>query len=436
MKSLASRHAALLLGTAAAALWAGSLPAAAGGFDIREQSAYYQGMSFAGSAAGGRLSSMFWNPAAAGDVGNGFTTESSYSLILPKADVTVESIGGGPVPPGLDPTTDMAQEALVPASYAAYRLNPNLVFALSINSQYGLGTSPDSKNELWAGQLWAQSSKVFSTNLTPTVAYQVSKEITVAAGVQVQYLELTRFKSATALAGPAPSSVIEGDDVGVGFTLGVEFKPAPGTTVGVGFRSSIQHNIEGSVAIPAAHVKSGVHADLDLPEKITASFRQELNDRFRLLGTVEWTNWSRLGDVPVVLDKPFLVLPAGVPVATLSFNWDDGWYFSLGGEYDYSDKLTLRAGVGYEISPIQSDTSRLIQLPDANRLWLSGGGSYRVGNLFGFGDTTVDFAYSHLFVENASFDRVPASSLAPPVHITGQVDASVDIISLGMTTKW
>ncbi|MQA67450.1 MAG: transporter, partial [Alphaproteobacteria bacterium] len=37
--------------------------ALAGGFAIREQSVYGQGASFAGIAAGGALSGMFWNPA-------------------------------------------------------------------------------------------------------------------------------------------------------------------------------------------------------------------------------------------------------------------------------------------------------------------------------------------------------------------------------------
>jgi len=36
----------------------------AGAFALREQSAYGQGSSFAGIAAGGALSSMYWNPAA------------------------------------------------------------------------------------------------------------------------------------------------------------------------------------------------------------------------------------------------------------------------------------------------------------------------------------------------------------------------------------
>ena len=47
--------------------------ALAGGFGI-EQSAYYQGMSFAGAAAGGpSLASISWNPATAGFAGDGLT---------------------------------------------------------------------------------------------------------------------------------------------------------------------------------------------------------------------------------------------------------------------------------------------------------------------------------------------------------------------------
>jgi len=53
---------------AGAALCAGlvlSTSAHAGAFAVREQSSYYQGMSFAGAAAGDDISSMFWNSAAA-----------------------------------------------------------------------------------------------------------------------------------------------------------------------------------------------------------------------------------------------------------------------------------------------------------------------------------------------------------------------------------
>ena len=50
---------------ATTALAAGMQAAEAGGFAVREQSAYGQGSSFAGMAApGDSISAMFWNPAA------------------------------------------------------------------------------------------------------------------------------------------------------------------------------------------------------------------------------------------------------------------------------------------------------------------------------------------------------------------------------------
>ena len=57
---------ALLAAAASAAMLATAGAAVAGGLAVREQSTSSQGASFAGSAAGGDLSSMFWNPAAAG----------------------------------------------------------------------------------------------------------------------------------------------------------------------------------------------------------------------------------------------------------------------------------------------------------------------------------------------------------------------------------
>ena len=74
--------AALFTATALTAVVLGAADVRAGGFAIREQSAYGQGTSFAGIAAGGSLSAMFWNPATMTQ-NPGFSTESSMSLLFP-----------------------------------------------------------------------------------------------------------------------------------------------------------------------------------------------------------------------------------------------------------------------------------------------------------------------------------------------------------------
>jgi long-chain fatty acid transport protein len=392
----------------------------AGGFDVREQSALFQGMSFAGAAAGGTaLASMFWNPAAAGYARNGLTFDSSYSLIIPRADVTVESVS---VPwPALDNSVDVGRDAIVPASYMAYRFSSDLVFAMSINSQFGLGTKPD--NPVWAGDVLGRSSKLFSVNAAPTVAYQIAPGVQIGAGIQIQYLDLMHFKFAQRPGGP--SATLEGTDWGFGYTLGVNFNPAPGTSIGIGFRSSIEHDIEGTVrGTPAGLPQIG--ANLELPEKVTGSITQVIMPGVRLHGTVEWTNWSRLQEVPI----------EGFP-ASLEFGWEDGWYFALGGEYDYSETLTLRAGFGYEISPIQDPEARLVQLPDNDRYWLSAGATYAAGDLFGLlKDAKIDVAYTHIFVEDGEFIREPSSGVPPLPVFTGSVDAAVDILSVGLRSSF
>jgi long-chain fatty acid transport protein len=400
--------------------------ALAGGFEI-EQSAYFQGMSFAGVAAGGpSLASISWNPAAAAFAGSGLTMESSYSLVLPKDDLTVLNPGAQPPPPGAA-EVDVGRDTLVGASFAAWRLNDKTVLGLSINSPFGLGTKPDDSN--WAGKYVALTSKIFSLNATPAVSYEIVPGVAIGGGVQFQYFDVMQLKAAT----PLGTSNINGDDFGVGFMAGINFRPALGTSIGLGFRSSIDHKVEGDAGIIGTALKAPIEANIELPEKVTLSLRQAVSPTARLLGTVEWANWSRFGVIPIVLERPFDgFLPAGSAIANLDFKWRDGWLFALGGEYDWSRNLTLRAGVAYEVSPVDAATTRLVQVPDSNHTWTSIGASYKLSP-----NSSIDFAYSHLFYQDdAPFDRVAASVLLPPVHMLGEADVSVDVVSIGWKMQW
>ena len=116
--------------------------------------------------------------------------------------------------------------------------------------------------------------------------------------------------------------------------------------------------------------------------------------KLRVDGTFEWSNWSRFENLTVTGTTP-------VPLSlSLPFNWSDGYFVSAGAEYDIYPALTGRAGVGYEWSPVDSPEKRSPGLPDANRVWLSGGFSWQFTPT-----TTIDFAYTHLFVEDSSFNR-------------------------------
>ncbi|HEY7644367.1 MAG TPA: outer membrane protein transport protein, partial [Hyphomicrobiales bacterium] len=328
----------------AAAAGATATSANAGAFAVREQSAYYQGMSFAGSAVGDELSSMFWNSAAAA-AAPGMNTETHVTLVIPHAEI--EATGGALVDVfGLDRDSgSIGDPTAVPASYANYQVSDRLFLGLAINGQYGFTTKPE--NPDFAGTPIATTSKIFSINFNPTVAYKVSPELTIGVGAQIMYADLRlRSSNSEAITGTLTGGQIisggrttEADDVGFGATAGVMWKPLPGTTIGIGYRSAIELEGKGTctgfglsnlAAGPFGAeclVGVGVTADLTLPDMVTASIRQRVDERWTVLGTVEWTNWSRVGSEAEFKDSD------GNVVDVFPLGYDDGWFFSVGAEY-------------------------------------------------------------------------------------------------------
>ena len=419
-------------------LWAGAGPVSAGGFALREQSASSQGASFAGSAAGYDLSSMFWNPAAvAAKSGPGLHAESHYSVIMPRAQVDVETFNGLPaaVLPFGSESGDIASPALLGASYMSYQLNPQMYLGLGVNSPFGLTTEP--KNPSYLGSVLGRTSKLLTFNATPTLGYAVAPGVIVGVGAQIQYGD-GELKFATGLPNGVTTG-FEGDGFAFGGTAGILLQPAAGTSIGLGYRSQLTQSLEGTfytIGLPGgASLQTDAEVDVELPDIVTLSIRQAIVPNMRLLGTVEWSHWSRFEELrvvskgagPVISPVGPVLVPGGVSIAAIPANWEDGWFFSLGGEYDLPSFGTLRAGVAYEISPVDSPDKRLVGIPDNDRVWLSVGATVQLTPAM-----TADLAYTHIFIEDGDFTR---SSLAG-TPVTGSVEARTDILSVSLKTKW
>jgi long-chain fatty acid transport protein len=408
----------LLSAVALGALQAATaLPAFAGAFAIREQSAEGQGMSFAGVAAGGGgLASIFWNPAAMTDY-PGITGSFVGSGILPGGNIK-------PTPP--TPTiffgpsnTSLIGNGFVPASYGAYQFNDHLWFGIAENAPFGLQSKPGFQ---WAGQVYGQSARVFSFNVSPSAAYKVNDWISVAVGLQIEYFK-TRLTQSLGVLPTSPLATIDGDDTAVGYTAGVMLKPTAFTEVGFGFRSMVHESVGGSLTTPLAALP--VKANINLPETATVGIRQIINADWTVLGGFEWTNWSRLGIVPVTFN--------GLAVNAVPFKYKDGYTASLGVEYAWNSALTLRTGFAYEWSPIDL-SNREVLLPDSNRIWASVGATYHYSEKLSF-----DFGYSHGFVEKPRIQVVPGHPQFPAVGLPFFADvrhSRFDIVSAALTYRW
>lgn len=406
--------------------------AQAGGFGLREQSAYYQGTAFAGDAAGGAgLASMFWNPAAV-SFAPGLQVEGNVSYIAPHASVDVLR-ATGPITGanlGTYGVSDIVDNAAVPSTYITYGWD-RIAIGISVNAPFGLVTDAPCN---WSGRYYGCYSRIYDVNVQGNIAYKVTDWLTLGGGVSLNYMDArlsqAQINGVTTQGIAYGSGQVDGDDVGYGFSLGALFTLAPGTTLGVGYRSAIDLNLSGQVTLfnsaATAFQLLPANAGLSLPDQVTASFRSQLTPQWTALGTVEWTNWSKLQQLVVTSTA------TGSSVSVLDLGWRDGWFFSGGVEYQWDQRLALRGGLGYEISPV-TDEVRNPRLPDSNRIWLSVGATYNWTEQLSF-----DFAYTHIFGQSGS---IALSPLDPANALRGTLvaevnDAYVDIVSMGVRYKF
>lgn len=394
----------------------------AGAFALREQSTWFQGMSYAGNAtATDSLSSIFWNPATAVEH-DGLWGETTHTFVIPRATIdldsaTIDALGipitGVPYSSG-----DLGVNAWLPTVYGTWSVTDRIALGISVNGPWGLSTKPNTE---WAGQVYARSSKVFSTNATPMASFKVSEKLSIGVGWQIQYFQV-RLKSAEGVAPNAPTGELKGEDYNLGFgaTVGALYKPWEGTQIGIGYRSPIEHDLKGEF-ISGGDSSTPIRADVILPEIVTVSFQQELRENWRAYGTFEWTHWSRFGTFPIyTIDGQPFPQPRDLP-----FQFNDGYFVSLGTEYEFTSRFSGRFGVAYEWSPIDEE-NRTPRLPDSNRFWLSAGVSYNYAEWL-----SLDIGYSHIFPESGRVDIGPGHpQYNGAVSIDGPVNnANVDLIS-------
>jgi long-chain fatty acid transport protein len=426
------KHRIRILGTTAlVTLAVGTTQALAGGLTIREQSAWGEGSSYAGVAAGGSVSSMFWNPATTTQTGK-FALENSASMIFPQTTQT----GTNNLPAALrinDGIPNSGEPAFVGAAYTAMRLNDRLWLGFSLNSPFGLSVGFQNPN--WAGAFYGESSTLKTYNASPSVAYKITEWLSVGAGFQAQYAQ-ANLKTAVGLPlafspGNLNLAQLTGDGWGFGYTAGITVTPTAWTQIGLGYRSAIDQSINGSFTTNGFGGTPGpIATTVKLPDSVNLGVRQGLTPWLTLLGTAEWTNWRRIGTSFVTQGNGAPALaPSGNPI-TIPFQWKDGWFYSVGVEYVATPTWTFRGGVGFEQSPV-TDQVRIPLLPDNDRTWYSVGATNKVTNII-----SVDLAYSFVDVKNATVNVVPGNpSFNGLVTYTGTAKSSISIFSLGVKFK-
>lgn len=435
-----------LVGTRAAGIGIGTLAlagqAGATGFELREQSAVGQGAAFAGAAARNDDPSMvYFNPAAMSSL-PGLQGAAIGSAIFPTAEAKSgnatrnAALGGAPISGTVG--GDIGLDAFVPAMHTTLQLAPDWHVGLSVTSPWGLVTK---QAEDSIARYHALTSSLRTVNITPAVSWQVSPSLSLGAGLQIQYararlsngVDFGAIGTAQRLPGFVPGgrdgrATVTGDNTAVGFTLGAQWQPLANTRLGLAFRSAVFHALSGDagfqgvpspISLSPDFANTAARAKLVTPETVTLGVTQRLSERWSVLAGLEWTNWSRFRDLTVNFAN-------GRAPSVTEERWRDSIFASIGGEYRWTEALTLRAGFAYDQTPVRS-ADRTPRIPDNDRYWLSAGASYQLSR-----SITLSAAYTHIFAPDATVnlqDPGPNNTNLFRGNLTSNYNASVDILT-------
>lgn len=415
----------IALASAIALALAGQAHAA--GFALIEQSASGMGNAFAGAAAVAEDASTIWfNPAGMMQLPAGNQIVVGAHVIRAQADFTNEGSTDWLSAPLTGPDDDGGTTGFVPNFYWATELEPGVRFGVGVNAPFGLETK---YSDDWVGRYHAVRSDVKTLNINPSVAFAISPKVDFGLGLNIQYLEATLTNDfAYQVINPALSparSELAGDSISYGWNAGVLIDLAPHSRLGVSYRSTINHNVEGSVKFgaPSALTSLGAFqdgkatADVTLPESVSTSFVHDFNDQWRLLADWTWTRWSRFKELRFKF--PGNVSPSETVVDE---NWKDSSRFSLGVNWRVNDKWLLRAGTAYDNTPIPDAQHRTARIPGNDRKWLSLGFNWKASKTM-----SVDVGYAHLFVDKTPIENTESSP--DGATLKGSYDSAVDILS-------
>ena len=359
----------------------------AAGFQLSEQSAIQMGRAMAGAGiVGDDLSAVHYNPA-------GMTLLSGTRMQATGTWVAVN----------LDYEGDSGQSEngrlkgqIIPAGFITHQINDSLWAGLGLTVPYGMGTE---YGEGWEGKSRGTESMILTFDINPNLAWKVNEKLSVGGGVSLQYAKAElgsgRIVSEN---GHTINSNVKGDSWAWGWNVGVMFQPVETVRLGLAYRSNISHNADGHTTLNNVPVKTdhglvltNIRSDMEVriktPDTITFSATWEATDALRLSSTARWSKWSNFHS----LDVQNLDL-AGTQFSStvVENNWDDTWFFSVGADYKLNGQWTIRGGVAYDQGPVENQY-RMAVIPDTDRVWFSGGASYKyTDNLtFDFGATYI-----------------------------------------------
>ncbi len=250
-------------------------------------------MGGSGAAIPWDASAIFYNPGALSAMENP-QVYASMNAIMPRTRYISAPTGTAML--------DAKEQTFTP--YNVYFATPvgyktRFTAGFGIYTPFGTGISWDDN---WTGRYLVQEMRLNTTFFQPTLAFQVTDEISVGAGF-VYGIGNFEYRNAMPLLdvnGNEASRELTGRATGVGFNLGLHVKPTENVHFGITYRSQVNMKIRRGYArfsdipgtVSSSYLNTGFESTLPMPQVLTAGFGWDINEWVTLQLEANYTGWG------------------------------------------------------------------------------------------------------------------------------------------------
>lgn len=400
----------------------------ASGYNVGGQSISVMSTADASAAEAADAGTIFYNPAGLSYLNN---MQISGNVLLARpnaryydAQASYPAYAGGDPVSGNSSGKIADQWKMIPHAYFAYPINENITAGLGIYVPFGTSTEYDHQS---VNRYAINRTELQTLAINPSIAFKIHSQHSIGIGLIAQHADAKLRKYANfspALSRASGSRIpngladgfaeIDADDWGFGFNLGWMWDVNEQTRLGLSYRSSIKHTLKGqanwSLEGPAfanpfavAGVRAngyaaeeGVSGKIATPESISLHGMYQANPQLDLFANVTWTRHSRFNELDITFENKKTVVGGETEISRISPHWKDTWRIGLGGSYQISEPLQLRAGIAWDQAPIRDVEHRLVTMPDNDRFWLSLGAKYDLND-----KSSINLGYSYVTVKDS-----------------------------------
>ena len=385
----------------AVAAVAGALSAHAAGFAILEQSPRAMGRALAGITADiTDPNAQYFNPSAIAWFDHRELSVGCHWLKLTAQYKDTGSYDKYGVL-GREEGNSVGGWSRIPNVYYAQPIADNLVFGMSLSATSGTKTE---HNRYWVGRYTALLTDIAVVDVAPSLAYRINDDLSFGVGLVMEYASAMMDRALFNGFGQADGKLkMRGDSIAFGYTIGMTYRITPQTTIGLGYRSRMRHDLDMKIRTHNSEGARGTASTkLHLPSSINFGVMHQVNDRWKVAFDLCYSMQSYMHDLRVKYDQDTKL---GLKTKTRGsedrtrLGWRNTFRVSIGQEYKLTDRLTLKNGFAFDQTPVPNHY-RNTQLPDTDRYWVSFGFAYKFND-----NWTVDCAYTHIFFDSVSLKQ-------------------------------